>query len=95
MPAQPYEAEVSKTLTISNSLGLHARAAAKIVSAASRFASQVFLEKDGQRVDAKSVLSLLSLECSRGAKVLVSASGADAALALEAVTQVIEGRFGE
>ena len=87
--------KATKELTICNSLGLHARAAAKLVETADRFTSEIFMEKNGHTADAKSVLSLLTLECPMGSKVTVSAEGNDCQLAIDALAELIESKFGE
>lgn len=84
-----------RDFVISNRLGLHARAAARLVQVVQGFESEIFMEKDGDAVDAGSVLSLLTLECPLGTRVTVKASGNDAAKALDAVAELIENRFGE
>lgn len=86
---------VERELTIGNRLGLHARPAARLAEVAVRFASEIWLEKNGEVVDAKSVVHLLSLGCAQGARVLVRATGADSEQALEALSKVIEENFGE
>lgn len=85
----------SARVTISNRLGMHARAAAKLVQICQEFEADVTLEKDGEIVDAKSVISLLTLECPIGTEVTVSASGPDSADAVNAVRRLIEDKFGE
>jgi phosphocarrier protein len=82
-------------VTIVNRLGLHARAAARLVQLAQRFSAEVELEKDGEAADAKSVLSLLTLACPLGTRVILRTKGPDAAPALEALTELIENKFGE
>lgn len=89
------ESGIDKELVIRNSLGLHARAAARIVELASQYESFISLEKDGNVVDAKSVLSLLTLECPMGSKVLLRAEGEDSRAAVEALTDLITNNFGE
>jgi phosphocarrier protein len=85
----------SATYEIINDLGLHARAAAKLVRTASRFQSNVQVEKEGQRADAKSVMGVLLLCGQKGATVRVTAKGADAKEAVDAIGQLISDRFGE
>ncbi|MEW5723887.1 MAG: HPr family phosphocarrier protein [Thermodesulfobacteriota bacterium] len=85
----------TRELVIKNRLGLHARAAAALVRVAQQYESDLAVEKDGQSVDAKSVLSLIGLECPWGTRVLVRARGADSGPALEAVASLIENKFGE
>lgn len=80
---------------IVNELGLHARAAAKLVTLAGRHASEVELEKDGQVANAKSVMGVLLLCGAPGTRVRVRARGADAAAAVAAIGALIANRFGE
>lgn len=80
---------------IVNELGLHARAATKLVQLASRHASEVELEKDGQRANAKSVMGVLLLCGAKGTRVTVHAQGEDAEAAVEAIGALIAARFGE
>ena len=80
---------------IVNDLGLHARAAPKLVHLASRFRAEVELEKDGQRANAKSVMGVLLLCGSKGTSVTVHASGEDAAEAVRALGALIRDGFGE
>ncbi|MBU2550933.1 MAG: HPr family phosphocarrier protein [Proteobacteria bacterium] len=87
--------EKSRQMVISNRLGLHARAAGRLVETASRFESIIVLEKNGQSADAKSVIDLLGLECPMGTRVLISASGADSDQAVETLAELIENKFGE
>ncbi|MBW1710121.1 MAG: HPr family phosphocarrier protein [Deltaproteobacteria bacterium] len=87
--------ETSKEVLIKNSLGLHARAAAQLVKTAELFNSDVWLEKNGKSVDAKSVISLLTLECPPGSKVIIKARGQDSQIAIEAISKLIEDDFGE
>jgi phosphocarrier protein len=86
---------VEREVEIVNRLGLHMRAAAKLVKAANEFTSQITLVKDGEAVDAKSILGLLLFVASQGTRLSVRAEGADEAAALAAVTELIAGRFGE
>jgi len=95
MDVKPKASGINKELVISNSLGLHARAAAQLVKLASQFDSVISLEKDGNVVDAKSVLSLLTLECPLGSKVYVHAEGEDSEAAVEALEHLIQNNFGE
>lgn len=87
--------EYTRELTIINRLGLHARAAARLVEVARQYQAEVALEKNGESVDAKSVISLLTLECPLGTRVVVRAKGDDSAQALSAVADLIEHKFGE
>jgi phosphocarrier protein len=80
---------------IRNELGLHARAAARIVQVARGYACEVRLVKDGTQVDAKSILDVLSLSCPKGSAVTLEVAGPDADEALRALGEVIEQGFGE
>jgi len=80
---------------IVNELGLHARAAARLVELASNFAADVSLEKDGQRVNGKSIMGVLLLCGQRGSSVRVVADGDDASAAVQAIGALINDRFGE
>ena len=80
---------------ITNKLGLHARAAAKLVEAAARFQSTILVKKDGESVDARSILGLMMLNARIGSRIEVSAEGSDAKEAMAAVMALIEAKFGE
>ena len=85
----------SAELTIANKLGLHARAAAKLTQLASRFAAEVWLTRNGRRVNAKSIMGVMMLAAGKGASIMVEAEGADADAALAAMRELIAGKFGE
>jgi phosphocarrier protein len=85
----------SRQVEIVNRLGLHARAAAKLVSCASGFASRIEVERNGQRVNAKSIMGVMMLAASQGSWILLDATGEDADDALSALEELICGRFGE
>ena len=82
-------------VTIVNQLGLHARAAAKFVSLASQFQSEVLLAKDGRQVNGKSIMGVMMLAAAKGSALTLSADGADEREATEAIVQLIADRFGE
>jgi phosphocarrier protein HPr len=82
-------------LTITNRLGLHARAAALFVKKASEYKAEVWMEKDGIRVNGKSIMGLLMLACPLGSSIMVRAEGVDEAEAFEALKNVVENGFGE
>lgn len=84
-----------KVFEIKNKLGLHARAAAKLVQVAVQFKSAIFYEKDGYEVNGKSLLGILTLGCPRGAYLIVRAEGADASEAIAAIGRLIEQKFDE
>ena len=85
----------SAELTIVNKLGLHARASAKLTQVASSFASEVWLSRNGRRVNAKSIMGVMMLAAGKGASVTVEAEGADADAALRAIRQLFADMFGE
>jgi len=80
---------------IRNELGLHARAAARMIQVARNYQAEVRLIKDGTQVDGKSILDVLSLSCPRGTAVTLLTSGPDAEEALRALGELIEQGFGE
>jgi len=86
---------VRKTLTIKNELGLHARSAAMIVRAVEGSRSEVFLERDGVRVDARSLLDILTLACPKDSRIVVRADGEDAREVVESIERLVESGFGE
>lgn len=86
---------VERDVDIVNRLGLHARAAAKLVHLANRFESEVWLAHDGEEVDAKSILGILLLAAAQGSEVRVRCSGDDEEEALEAISRLIANGFDE
>lgn len=82
-------------ITIINKLGLHARAAAKLVSTASQFESRVSVIKDGRAVDGKSIMSVMLLAASCGTPIELEVEGVDEASALDALITLINNRFDE
>jgi phosphocarrier protein HPr len=84
-----------RTFDITNRLGIHARVAAKLVETANRFRAQIFLEKDGLEVNARSILGILTLFCPQGSRLTVRAEGADAREAVDAFDSLIANKFGE
>jgi len=88
-------ADVRERFEIINKLGMHARAATKLVQTASRFHSDVQIEKDGHVANAKSVMGVLLLCGHQGSTVTISARGDDADAALAALGSLIADRFGE
>jgi phosphocarrier protein len=83
------------TATIRNKLGLHARASAKLVECAARFQSKITVTKDGQSVDARSIMGLMMLAANIGCVIQIEADGSDADQAMTAVLALIEAKFGE
>jgi phosphocarrier protein len=86
---------VKQEVEIINKLGLHARASTKLTQTASQFKSEVWLERNSRRVNAKSIMGVMMLAASKGSKVTVEAIGADEAEALQALIVLINNRFGE
>ena len=88
-------AAVGRSVTIVNRRGLHARAAAKLVTCAERFAASVDIEYAGQAVSARSIMGLMMLGAGMGSRIGLIAEGFDAGEALDAIAALIEGGFGE
>lgn len=89
-------AEVAeKTLKIQNELGLHARAATKLVQTASKFPCELTVTKDGHEVNGKSIMGVLMLVASKGSTVTLRAKGEKAQEAVDAVAALIDDKFGE
>ena len=86
---------IKTTTTISNKLGLHARASAKLTKLATGFRSDVFMTRNGRRVNAKSIMGVMMLAAARGATITVETEGVDADNALARILELIADRFGE
>ena len=86
---------IAKEVEIKNKLGLHARAAAKLVHTAARFKSSIKIRKGEEEVDAKSILGILLLAAGRGSVITVRAEGEDEAEAVEAIEKLIDAKFDE
>lgn len=86
---------MTRECVIRNRLGLHARAAAKFVHTATRYASHIRVSRDGRTMDGKSIMGILLLSAGAGTTVVISAEGADEADAVDALCRLIEGGFGE
>ena len=84
-----------KTLTIVNKLGLHARAAARFVTLASSFASDIKVGRNGQEVNGKSIMGVMMLAASRGSEITLIIDGEDENEAIARLSELIEQRFGE
>ena len=89
------EKKTSKEITIVNRLGLHARPAAMFVKVCNRHKSEIWVEKDGEQVNGKSIMGLMMLAAGQGSRLLVSCEGADAEDALRDIEELIERRFDE
>jgi phosphocarrier protein HPr len=83
------------TVTVTNALGIHARAAARFVHAATAYQSQIRVARDGQVVDGKSIMGLLLLAASRGTTLEISAEGPDEAEAIDALCRLVTSGIGE
>jgi len=86
---------LTREVTIPNKLGLHARAAAKLVTAASRYAAEVYLEKGETRVNGKSIMGVMMLAAAQGSRITVVTDGLDEGEAMDALCELIEDGFGE
>lgn len=84
-----------KELTISNKLGIHARPAALFVKTANRFACEIFVEKDGEKINGKSIMGLMMLAAGPGSKVTLHVRGADAAQAIAELEALVQRKFDE
>lgn len=82
-------------LILTNKLGMHARPAAMFVKTASRFSSEIFVEKDGEEVNGKSIMNLMMLAAGCGSKLRITAQGPDAAKAIEEIEKIISRKFDE
>jgi phosphocarrier protein HPr len=86
---------IKATLKINNKLGLHARASAKLTKLAAAFQSDVFLSRNDRRVNAKSIMGVMMLAAGMGSQVELEVDGPDEIAALNALKELVEGRFGE
>src|SRR5215216_2673268 len=86
---------VSKELVVLNKLGVHARPAALFVKAANRFHCEIFVEKDGERVNGKSIMGLMMLAAGPGSRLMLVAEGEDAARAVAELEAVVKRKFDE
>src|SRR5215467_8637596 len=86
---------MTKDLVVANKLGIHARPAAMFVKTANRFSCEIFVEKDGEKVNGKSIMGLMMLAAGPGSKVTVSAHGHDASQALTELESLFKAKFEE
>jgi len=86
---------IKATLTISNKLGLHARASAKLTKLATTFKSEVFMSRSERRVNAKSIMGVMMLAAGLGSQVELEVDGPDEQAAFEAIKALIDDKFGE
>lgn len=83
------------TLLIKNELGLHARAAARLVKLSNKFESDIYIEKDRRQVNAKSIMGVMMLAATKGSTITVRVKGRDEAQAISAIKRLINDKFGE
>jgi phosphocarrier protein len=89
------DTSVSKDLLVSNKLGIHARPAAMFVKTANRFTCDIFVEKDGEKVNGKSIMGLMMLAAGPGSKLTVHADGQDAQQAVSEIESLLQRKFDE
>lgn len=87
--------QVVEEMTIVNKLGMHARPAATLVQTVLQFSSNVYIQSDGSKVNAKSIMGLLTLAAAHGSEIVVICDGEDAVQAMEAVRNLVSSGFGE
>jgi phosphocarrier protein HPr len=92
---RPAAGRIQKEVTILNKLGLHARPAAMFVRVANKHRAEIWIEKDGEQVNGKSIMGLMMLAAGQGSRIVISAEGADAQNALNELELLIERRFDE
>ena len=86
---------VTKELSIINRLGLHARAAAQFVKTANQYSSEITIEKEGEQVNAKSIMGILMLAAACGSRITVTIDGDDAEKAMTSIEEMVNDGFGE
>src|SRR5213595_2286324 len=89
------ESMMTRDFMVSNKLGIHARPAAMFVKAANRFTCEIFVEKDGEKVNGKSIMGLMMLAAGPGSKLTVHAQGHDAAKAVSEIEELLKNKFNE
>ena len=82
-------------IVVSNKLGLHARAAAKLTRLAGQYSSEIFIARESRRVNAKSIMGVMMLAAGKGTTVQLQAEGGDAQQALDAIKELFDDKFGE
>src|SRR5271167_3380562 len=86
---------LTKDLTIANKLGIHARPAALFVKTANRFACEIFVEKDGEKINGKSIMGLMMLAAGPGSKLTLHVKGSDADAAINELEALVKRKFDE
>jgi phosphocarrier protein len=84
-----------REIEIINKLGLHARASAKLTQLAGKFTAEVWVSRDGRKVNAKSIMGVMMLAAARGAKIVIETDGPDEAAAMAGLVELINDKFGE
>ena len=84
-----------ESIVIINKLGLHARAAGKLIETTTRFSCDITIEKDGRNVDGKSIMAMMMLAAGKGTEISIKTNGDDEKDAIEAIIELINNRFGE
>lgn len=87
--------KIEKEITIINRLGLHARPAAMFVRIAARYRSEIWVEKEGEQINGKSIMGLMMLAAGQGSKLMIRCQGPDADRAMQELEELINGRFNE
>jgi phosphocarrier protein HPr len=87
--------KIEKEITVINRLGLHARPAAMFVRIASRYRSEIWVEKEGEQINGKSIMGLMMLAAGQGSKLLIRCEGPDADRAMQELEELINRRFDE
>ena len=91
----PEESDLNRELTVLNKLGIHARPAAMLVKAANKYTCDVFVEKDGERVNGKSIMGLMMLAAGPGSKITIYVEGDDGDSALDELEALFHRKFDE
>ena len=86
---------IQQELEIINKLGLHARASAKLTQLAAKYRSEVWMTRNGRRVNAKSIMGVMMLAARKGAKIILETDGADEKECFDALAELIQNKFGE
>jgi phosphocarrier protein HPr len=86
---------LQREVEITNKLGLHARASARLTQVAGQFRADIWLSRDGKRVNAKSIMGVMMLAAAKGSTIVIETDGADEAEAMHALEQLVAERFGE
>ena len=86
---------ITRTVTITNKLGLHARASAKLTKLAGGYKSEIFMTRNGRRVNAKSIMGVMMLAAGVGSEIEVEAAGSDEEAAIAGIARLVEDKFGE